>query len=81
MENLLLVLDEIDDLFSTAALLWRPVASFLAAAALFFATGFFFLTMPMVAGFLALGLIGWGLVEHARERRNASSQTLAGSAS
>jgi len=70
MENLLLVLDEIDDLYAMAGLVWRPVVSFLSAVALFLATGFIFLTIPMTAEILALGLIGWGLFEYVRERRD-----------
>jgi multisubunit Na+/H+ antiporter MnhG subunit len=73
VENLLLVFDEIDDLFSTVGLIWRPVASFLAAVALFIATGFVFLTSPLTAELLAVGLVGAGLFEMLRQRHLSQS--------
>jgi Flp pilus assembly protein protease CpaA len=72
MEDLLLVLDEIDDVFSMIASKWHSIVSFLAAVALFLFTGFVFLTMPMTAIALAAGLIGWGTYEYVRERRVAA---------
>ena len=69
MENLLLVLDEIDDLFSMAGLIWRPVVSFLSAVALFIATGFVFLTIPLTAEIIAVALVSVGLLEMLRKRR------------
>ena len=69
MENLLLVLDEIDDLFSMAASVWRPVVSFLCAVALFIATGFVFLTIPLTAEIIAVALVSVGLLEMLRQRR------------
>jgi hypothetical protein len=70
MENLLLVLDEIDDLFSTLGLVWRPVVSFLSAVAMFVVTGFIFLTIPMAAEILAIALVSLGLLDMLRQRRN-----------
>lgn len=69
MEDLLLVFDEIDDVFSTVGLIWRPVVSFLVAVALFVATGFVFITFPIAAEMLAVGLVGAGLLEMVRQRR------------
>jgi len=69
MENLLLVLDEIDDLFSMAGLIWRPVVSFLCALTLFIATGFIFLTTPFTAEIIAVALMSVGLLEMVRQRR------------
>ncbi len=69
MENLLLVLDEIDDLFSMAGLIWRPVVSFLSAVVLFIATGFVFLTIPLTAEIIAVALVSVGLLEMLRKRR------------
>ena len=73
MEDLLLVFDEIDDVFSTIGLIWRPIASFLGAVALFVATGFVFLTNPLVAEVLAVGLVSLGLLEMLRQRRLSNS--------
>jgi hypothetical protein len=72
MEDLLLVLDEIDDMFSMIASKWHSIVSFLTAVAMFAFTGFVFLTIPFVAGSLAAGLIGWGMFEYVRERRVAA---------
>jgi O-antigen ligase len=69
VENLLLVFDEIDDVFSTVGLIWRPIVSFLVAVALFVATGFVFVTFPVAAEILAVGLVGVGLLETLRQRR------------
>jgi TRAP-type mannitol/chloroaromatic compound transport system permease large subunit len=69
VEDLLLVFDEIDDVFSTVGLIWRPIVSFLAAVALFVATGFVFITFPIAAEMLAVGLVGLGLLEMVRQRR------------
>jgi multisubunit Na+/H+ antiporter MnhG subunit len=69
VEDLLLVFDEIDDVFSTVGLIWRPVVSFLVAVALFVATGFVFITFPIAAEMLAVGLVGAGLLEMVRQRR------------
>jgi multisubunit Na+/H+ antiporter MnhG subunit len=69
VEDLLLVFDEIDDVFSTVGLIWRPVVSFLVAVALFVATGFVFITFPVTAEMLAVGLVGAGLLEMVRQRR------------
>ena len=73
MEDLLLVIDEIDDLYSTAGLIWRPVVSFLCAVALFVATGFVFLTIPIVAEILAVVLVSLGLLQMLRQRRNQTA--------
>ena len=77
MEDLLLVLDEIDDLFSMVAAKWQSIVSFITALALFAFTGFVFLTIPIAAEILALGLIGWGGFEYMRERRTAAATTVA----
>ena len=69
MENLLLVLDEIDDVFSTIGLVWRPIVSFLAAVALFVATGFLFITLPVVVEVMAFCLVTAGLIDFIRQRR------------
>jgi hypothetical protein len=55
--------------FSTVGLIWRPIVSFLAAVALFAATGFVFITFPIAAEMLAVGLVGLGLLEMVRQRR------------
>jgi hypothetical protein len=73
VEDILLVFDEIDDVFSTVGLLWRPIVSFLAAVALFVATGFIFLTIPLAAEVLAVGLVSLGLLEMLRQRHIGSS--------
>lgn len=70
MEDLLLVLDEIDDLFSMVGLIWRPVASFLIAVALFIATGFVFVVMPVTVTLVAVALVAVGLFEFVRQRRH-----------
>jgi TRAP-type mannitol/chloroaromatic compound transport system permease large subunit len=67
------VFDEIDDVFSTVGLLWRPIVSFLAAVAMFVATGFVFLTNPLAAEMLAVGLVSLGLLEMLRQRHIGSS--------
>jgi hypothetical protein len=69
VENLLLVFDEIDDLFSTVGLIWRPIVSFLGALATFIATGFVFLSFPLAAEFLAVALVSIGVLEMLRQRR------------
>ena len=69
MEDLLLVLDEIDDVFSTVGLIWRPIASFVAAVAMFVATGFVFISFPLAAELLAVALVSVGLLEMLRQRR------------
>jgi hypothetical protein len=69
VEDLLLVLDEIDDVFSTVGLIWRPVVSFLIAVAMFVATGFIFLTFPLAAELLAVALVSLGVLEMLRQRR------------
>lgn len=73
MENLLLLLDELDDLVTMVAALWRPVVGFLVAVAVFIATGLVFYSMPMMAEGLALALVIWGLVLTFREGRRAKS--------
>ena len=69
MEDFLLVFDEIDDLYSTVGLIWRPIVSFLAVVILFVATGFVFITFPVAGEMLAVGLVGAGLLEMVRQRR------------
>jgi hypothetical protein len=69
VEDLLLVLDEIDDVYSTIGLLWRPIASFVAAVAVFVATGFLFMAMPVLTEVLAIGLVSTGLIGMLRQRR------------
>jgi uncharacterized membrane protein len=71
MENLLLVLDEIDDVFSTLGLIWRPILSFVVAVALFVGTGFVFFSAPWVAEIIGLSLIALGGLEFIRQRRVA----------
>lgn len=68
MEDLLLVFDEIDDVYSTIGLIWRPIVSFLAAVAVFIATGWAFVTMPIVIEVLAIGLVSAGLLDVLRQR-------------
>jgi hypothetical protein len=72
MENFLLLLDEIDDLVAMAGALWRPVAGFLAAVALFVGTGFVFYNVPLLAEGLALLLVTLGLIDTFRERRTVA---------
>ena len=72
MEDLLLVLDEIDDLFAMVGSIWRPVASFLLAVAAFVATGFLFLRVPLLLAFLAATLISLGVLDELRNRRQLS---------
>jgi hypothetical protein len=69
MENFLLVLDELDDLYAMAGLVWRPVVSFLAAVLLFVATGFVFYAMPMTVAVLSFVLVAAGIFESIRRRR------------
>jgi hypothetical protein len=69
MENLLLVWDEIDDLFSMTAAIWRPIASFLLALAAFIATGFVYLSAPMTVAAVAAVLLLIGYVQELKERR------------
>jgi len=79
VEDLLLVFDEIDDVFSTVGLIWRPIVSFLVAVSLFVATGFVFITFPTAAEMLVVGLVGWGLLEMVRQRRlNQASENAVG---
>jgi lipopolysaccharide export LptBFGC system permease protein LptF len=68
MENLLLVLDEIDDLFSMFGLIWRPFVSLVFAVALFVATGFIFVTLPKTVEIVAIALVGFGLLDMVRQR-------------
>ena len=75
MENFLLLLDEIDDLVAMAGALWRPIASFLIAVVLFFATGFVFYSIPLLAEVIALGLVILGVVDTFRERRKSAIET------
>ena len=69
MENLLLVFDEIDDVFSTLGLIWRPILSFVIAAALFVGTGFVFFSAPWLAEAIGAALIAIGGLEFIRQRR------------
>ena len=71
MENLLLVLDELDDVFSTLGLIWRPILSFVIAVALFVGTGFVFFRAPWLAEIIGLTLIALGGLELLRQRRHA----------
>jgi uncharacterized membrane protein len=71
MENLLLVLDELDDVYSTLGLIWRPILSFLAAVALFVGTVFLFFSAPWLAEIIGLTLIALGGLELLRQRRLA----------
>jgi hypothetical protein len=68
MENFLLLFDELDDLYSTMGLIWRPIASLLFACFLFAATGFIFIAAPMMAQWLGVALVGIGLLELVRKR-------------
>ena len=72
MENFLLLLDELDDLVAMVGALWRPVAGFLTAVALFFATGFVFYSMPILAEAIALVLVILGVIDTFRERRQTN---------
>ncbi|MBC7983566.1 MAG: hypothetical protein H7Y02_06905 [Candidatus Obscuribacterales bacterium] len=69
MENLLLVLDEIDDVFAMLGLVWRSIFSFLLAIAAFVATGFVFLKIPFVVAFLAVTLLILGGIDELRSRQ------------
>lgn len=71
MENLLLILDELDDVYSTLGLIWRPILSFAVAVALFIGTGFLFLRAPWLAEIIGLALILLGGLEFIRQRRVA----------
>jgi hypothetical protein len=75
MEDFLLVFDELDDLVAMAGALWRPIAGFLVAVALFCATGFIFYSMPMLAEGIALILVILGVIDTFRERRLPSNDT------
>jgi hypothetical protein len=68
MENLLLVLDELDDLFAMAGAVSRSVFSFLLAVAAFVATGFIALKIPLVVAFVAAALIILGSIDLLRTR-------------
>jgi hypothetical protein len=78
VEDLLLVLDEIDDVYSTLGLLWRPIASFIVAVAVFVATGFLFVAMPVLTEVLAIGLVSVGLLEMLRQRRLEAQRSESG---
>jgi hypothetical protein len=69
MEDFLLLFDELDDLIAMVGALWRPIAGFLVALALFFTTGFVFYSMPLLAEALALILVILGIIDTFRERR------------
>jgi len=71
MENLLLVFDELDDVYAMVGLVWRPIVSFLAAIAAFLATGFLFLKAPFMLTFIAAALLSLGLIDAVRSRREA----------
>lgn len=76
MENLLLIFDELDDFYAMVGLVWRPILSFLCAAALFVLTGFIFYRMPMTVGLVGASLLTLGLIDAARERRPARSVSI-----
>jgi len=71
MENLLLVFDELDDVYAMVGLVWRPIISFLAAVAAFLATGFLFLKAPIALTFVAAAFLSLGLIDAVRTRRQA----------
>ena len=61
MEDLLLLLDELDDLCSMAAAVWRPVASFVLAVAAFVAVGWASFQIPtfFICAAVVLLALGW----------------------
>jgi hypothetical protein len=61
VENLLLLWDELDDVFGVVGLVWRSVASLLVAVSLFVATGFLFVRMPVLAAVGTCTILGAGL--------------------
>lgn len=69
MENLLLVVDDIDDLFHASLHLFPRVAGFLGSSSLFAATVAAFVLSPQVA-LIALGaLLTFSLFDRFRRRR------------
>ncbi len=77
MENLLLVFDELDDLFAMAGSVWRSALSMLLAVAAFVATGFVFLRMPYVVSSIAAVLLILGAIDALRQRRATTSSLAA----
>ncbi len=73
MENCLLIFDELDDLVAMVGAMWRPIAGFLTAMALFVATGFVFYNMPIIAEALAFVLVTLGVIDTVRESRQDST--------
>jgi uncharacterized membrane protein YesL len=71
MEDLLLVFDELDDVYAMVGLVWRSVASFLMAVAAFVGTGFLFLKVPVILTFVAAAFLSLGLIDAVRDRRQA----------
>jgi hypothetical protein len=69
MENLLLIWDEIDDLFSMVGAIWRPIASFALALAAFIATGFVYLYAPLTVAVVAAVLLLVGFAQELKDRR------------
>lgn len=49
MEIFLLLLDDLDDVAGTLRMLWQPAAEFIAALALFAATGYWLIHLPWLA--------------------------------
>jgi len=72
MEDFLLLFDELDDLVAMVGALWRPIAGFLLAVALFVAIGFVFYSIPMLAEGIALVLVILGVINTFRERQQTS---------
>jgi ABC-type transport system involved in cytochrome bd biosynthesis fused ATPase/permease subunit len=73
MENLLLVWDEIDDVFSSLRAMWPSIASFLTAVAAFTATGLLSFYAPVTVIGLAMTLLLAGLVLRLKDRELAQS--------
>ena len=72
MEDLLLVFDELDDVYAMVGLVWRPIVSFLVAVAAFVGTGLLFLKAPIVLTFVAAALLSLGLIDTVRARRQVA---------
>jgi hypothetical protein len=75
MENLLLVFDELDDVYAMVGLVWRSVMSFIVAIAAFVLTGFLFLKMPFTITFVAAALLSLGTLDALRARRQRANIT------
>jgi hypothetical protein len=69
MENLLLVADDIDDMFHVALHLFPRVAGFIGASTLFTATVAAFVLSPQVALTALAALLSFSMFDRLRRRR------------